>query len=121
MFTPSRNRLLRLPAFVQIVKPLWEPFVMLFPELAPLLGNLNINIDCYFQEGQRLEQQRLSAVELDTTSRTDNGKDRATGGGGGDKEGFLADAEVLGGRPARCDDRGGQNASRSRSRSPHRS
>ncbi|CAB1117562.1 unnamed protein product [Ectocarpus sp. CCAP 1310/34] len=45
----------------KIVKPLWQPFTLLFPKLAPLLDNLNNNCDYYHQEWLRLEQQRLSA------------------------------------------------------------
>lgn len=47
--------------FSQIVKPLWQPFAVLFPKLAPLLENLNNNCDYYHQEWLRLEQQRLCA------------------------------------------------------------
>ena len=77
-------------AAAQIVKPLWEPFVGLFPELVPLLDNLNRNCDYYLQEGQRLEQRRLSsaAAAVATASSTDDVKNEA---GGGDKEG-LKDA-----------------------------
>lgn len=83
-------------AAAQIVKPLWEPFVGLFPELVPLLDNLNRNCDYYLQEGQRLEQRRLSsAAAVATASSTDDVKNEAGGGGGGggggDKEG-LKDA-----------------------------
>lgn len=65
--------------FAQIVKPLWEPFVVLFPELAPLLRNLSNNCDHYFQEGRRLEQRRLSAaVPSPPPDRTDSsGKNKA--------------------------------------------
>ncbi|CAM9660218.1 unnamed protein product [Ectocarpus sp. 6 AP-2014] len=45
----------------KIVKPLWQPFAVLFPKLAPLLENLNNNCDYYHHEWLRLEQQRLSA------------------------------------------------------------
>lgn len=45
-----------------MVKPLWEPFVVLFPELKPLLRNLNKNCDYYLREGRRLEQRRLAAA-----------------------------------------------------------
>lgn len=50
----------------QIVKPLWEPFVALFPNLDPLLENLNNNCEYYYEEGQRLEQQRLAATAAAT-------------------------------------------------------
>ncbi|CAM9877935.1 unnamed protein product, partial [Hapterophycus canaliculatus] len=40
----------------KIVKPLWEPFVVLFPGLDPLLENLNNNCEYYHEEGLRLEQ-----------------------------------------------------------------
>ncbi len=65
-----------LPAVTlfQIVKPLWEPFVTLFPKLSPLLENLNNNCDYYFQEGLRLEERRLSAVPA-TSNKTDNNGD----------------------------------------------
>ena len=47
---------------------------MLFPRLSPLLENLNCNCDYYFQEGLRLETQRLSAVPgtSNKTESTDN-------------------------------------------------
>eukprot|EP00752_Nemacystus_decipiens_P012174 g10792.t1 len=47
---------------VKIVKPLWEPFVSLFPKLTPLLESLNNNGEYYRQEGLRLERIRLSAT-----------------------------------------------------------
>eukprot|EP00752_Nemacystus_decipiens_P001857 g1789.t1 len=64
----------------KIVKPLWEPFVGLFPELSPLLENLNNNCDYYFQEGQRLEEQRLSTAVPATPSSTDDVTTEAGGG-----------------------------------------
>lgn len=71
--------------------------MVLFPELAPLLENLNNNCDYYFQEGQRLEQQRLSAAAPvapapAAAGSTDNVTNKAGGGGGGDERG-LAEAE----------------------------
>lgn len=58
------------PSQPQIVKPLWEPFVALFPELDPLLDNLNNNCDSYLQERLRLEQRRLSAAAASDTSNS---------------------------------------------------
>lgn len=85
---PALNARPRLPTFAvavaQIVKPLWEPFVVLFPELSPLLENLNRNCDYYMGEGQRLEQERLAAAA------------------GGDKEGSV-DVEM---KTARADSGG---------------
>ena len=51
--------------------------MVLFPELESLLRNLNKNSDYYLKEGQRLEQQRISAA--DPVARTDSGKDSAAG------------------------------------------
>lgn len=46
----------------KIVKPLWEPFVALFPKLKPLLESLNRNCEYYRQEGLRLERIRLATT-----------------------------------------------------------
>ncbi|CAN0274865.1 unnamed protein product [Pylaiella littoralis] len=54
----------------KIVKPLWEPFVALFPELDPLLENLNNNCDSYLRERLRLEQQRLLAGTASCSSNS---------------------------------------------------
>ncbi|CAN0007623.1 unnamed protein product, partial [Ectocarpus sp. 8 AP-2014] len=82
----------------KIVKPLWEPFVALFPKLKPLLKGLNRNCEYYRQEGLRLEQQRLSAA---SDSRRPQQKGQEGGGGGGstsgDKNGGHGDNEVGGG------------------------
>lgn len=43
------------------MKPLWEPFVTLFPKLEPFLANLNKNCDYYQRETSRLEKERLSS------------------------------------------------------------
>eukprot|EP00752_Nemacystus_decipiens_P012198 g10814.t1 len=74
----------------KIVKPLWEPFVVLFPELAPLLNHLNDNCDHYAQEGSRLEKHRLSAADLTAPPprRTENGNNNAGGAGSDDAEGL---------------------------------
>lgn len=76
---PSRTRHLHPFAVAQIVKPLWEPFVVLFPELAPLLRNLKDNCEHYFQVGERLEQERISAADDPAApqSRSDNGKSKS--------------------------------------------
>lgn len=50
------------PDPTQIVKPLWEPFVALFPGVKPLLMSLNNNCEYYRMEGLRLEQVRKSTA-----------------------------------------------------------
>ncbi|CAM9649375.1 unnamed protein product, partial [Sphacelaria rigidula] len=46
----------------QIVKPLWEPFVTIFPKLEPLLTNLNGNCEYYQREALACEKKRLSSA-----------------------------------------------------------
>ncbi|CAN0499931.1 unnamed protein product [Ectocarpus sp. 12 AP-2014] len=86
----------------KIVKPLWEPFVALFPELKPLLKGLNRNCEYYRQEGLRLEQQRLSAS---SGSRRPQQKGQEGGGSStcGDKNGVHGDNDVGGGAGAGAD------------------
>ncbi|CBJ32977.1 conserved unknown protein [Ectocarpus siliculosus] len=77
----------------KIVKPLWEPFVALFPKLKPLLKSLNRNCEYYRQEGLRLERQRLSAAS-DSRRPQQKGQEGGGGGGGstsGDKNGGRGD------------------------------
>lgn len=81
-------------AVAQIVKPLWEPFVVLFPELSPLLRNLHKNCDYYFREGERLEQERLAVATVPAPSSRANSGKNMTGGGGGRREEGLADTEI---------------------------
>lgn len=89
----------------KIVKPLWEPFVALFPELVPLLRNLNNNCDHYFNEGERLQQQRISAAAA--PSENDHGKDKVRGGGGGGDGGVSVKKGLAGAKKkmARADGR----------------
>eukprot|EP00903_Cladosiphon_okamuranus_P017086 g15744.t2 len=80
---------------VKIVKPLWEPFVALFPKLKPLLESLNGNCEYYRQEGLRLERMRLSATPDSSSPRREDreghdnkgsdgsGNNGGSGGGGG--------------------------------------
>lgn len=70
----------------QIVKPLWEPFVALFPRLQPLLESLNENCEYYRREGLRLERLRLP-----TTSKSSRDKVREGHGNDGEDPGGSND------------------------------
>eukprot|EP00904_Undaria_pinnatifida_P009831 jgi/Undpi1/5979/HiC_scaffold_2.g01253.m1 len=65
----------------KIVKPLWEPFVALFPALDYLLANLNTNCEYYQHEASRLEKERISAQP-----QGDGDSNDINDGGGGDNE-----------------------------------
>ncbi|CAM9749568.1 unnamed protein product [Laminaria digitata] len=68
----------------KIVKPLWEPFVALFPALEHLLVNLNTNCDYYQQEASRLEKQRVSSVPPRGAGGGDNENNNNNNGGEGE-------------------------------------
>lgn len=93
---PSSATCCVLPALTstQIVKPLWEPFVALFPKLKPLLESLNENCEFYRQEGRRLERARLSATSNSPCPQ------------GGRRKGGGNDGEVLVGSDGAHDNEG---------------
>lgn len=47
----------------------------IFPELAPLLANLNANCDYYLREASRCEQQRLSRAPQEADEEGGGGAD----------------------------------------------
>lgn len=66
------------------MKPLWEPFVTIFPELDPLLANLNRNCEYYYHEAFKCERQRLRSdkqggeVDVDGRGGDGNGSEGGT-------------------------------------------